>query len=495
MGSILPASSTVKSTRSDFFLQYHFHMRQMRSASTLVVVALSAVLLSAQTRITPPDNKYTPAQDVQLGREAAAEAEKQLPIMRDDAVTSYVEEIGQRLVSAIPPELRHPEFRYSFKAINVREINAFALPGGPMYVNRGMIEAAKSEGEVAGVMAHELSHVVLRHGTAQASKATKYEIGQVAGAILGSIIGGGWGQVVSQGTQFGIGTAFLRFSRAFEHDADIMGTQIMARAGYDPRDMASMFKTIEKQGGSGGPQWLSDHPNPGNRYDYITKEAQMLRVDNPIRVTRGFEQVQAHLRTLPRAPTTEEATKNAGRRTSGGSGTGTSGRVGDAPTGRVEPPSSRFMTYDEGNLFRISVPSNWRELQDNDTVTFAPTGGYGTSNGQTVYTHGMQLGITRNESHDLQTATDELVNAFAQGNPDMGRPSRYERITVNLRPALPTTISNRNEVTRGPETIQLVTTDRGNGELLYAVGVAPSDEFASYRGVFNKILGSIRLTN
>ena len=465
----------------------------MRFVSTLTAITLSAGLLTAQTRITAPDNKYTPAQDVQLGREAAAEAEKQLPVMRDDAVTSYVEDIGRRLVDAIPSELRHSEFRYSFKVVNVREINAFALPGGPMYVNRGMIEAAKTEGEIAGVMAHELSHVVLRHGTAQASKATKYEIGQVAGAILGSIIGGGWGQVVSAGTQFGIGTAFLRFSREFERQADIQGTQIMARGGYDPRDMANMFKTIEKQGGSGGPQWLSDHPNPGNRYDYILKEAQMLRVENPIGSTRGFEQVQAHLKQLPRAPTTEEATRNAGRRPR--TDTGTGGRGGDVPTGRVEPPSSRTTTYDEGDIFRVSVPSNWRELQDNDAVTFAPTGGYGTYNGQTVYTHGMQIGLTRNESHNLQTATDELINAFAQGNPDLGRPSRYEQISVNGHRALRTLISNRNEATRGPETIQLYTVELRTGELLYAIGVAPSDEFNTYRPVFNRVLGSMRLND
>src|SRR6185436_14289344 len=191
-----------------------------------------------------------------------------------DEVTSYVEDIGRRLVAAIPAEFRHPEFRYSFEVVNVREINAFALPGGPMFVNRGMIEAAKTEGEVAGVMAHELSHVILRHGTAQAGKATKYEVGQVAGAILGAIVGGGWGQVISQGTQFGLGAAFMRFSREFERQADIEGAHIMARAGYEPREMANMFKTIEKQGGSGGPQWLSDHPNPGDRYDYITREAQ-----------------------------------------------------------------------------------------------------------------------------------------------------------------------------------------------------------------------------
>src|ERR1051326_1520971 len=156
---------------------------------------LFSAIFTAQTAITPPENKYSAAQDVELGQKAAAEARQQLPIMHDDAVTSYVEDVGRRLVAAIPPELRHPEFRYTFEVVNVREINAFALPGGPMFVNRGMLEAARTEGEVAGVMAHELSHVVLRHGTAQASKATPYAIGQVAGAVLGAIIGGNVGSV------------------------------------------------------------------------------------------------------------------------------------------------------------------------------------------------------------------------------------------------------------------------------------------------------------
>ncbi len=218
---------------------------------------------------------------MELGRKAAAEARKTLPLMRDDNVTSFVQDTGRRLVAAIPQDLQHPEFQYTFEVVNVKEINAFALPGGPMFVNRGMIEAAHNDGEVAGVMAHELSHVLLRHGTAQASKATKYEVGQVAGAVLGAIIGGGWGQIISQGTQFGLGTAFLRFSREYERDADIEGAQIMARAGYDPNDMANMFKTIQKQGGSGGPQWLSDHPDPGDRSAYIAREARSLRVVNP----------------------------------------------------------------------------------------------------------------------------------------------------------------------------------------------------------------------
>src|SRR4029079_8616322 len=133
-----------------------------------------------------------------------------------------------------------PEFRYTFRVVNQKEINAFALPGGPMFVNRGMIEAAHDEGDSAGVMPHDWSHVLLRHGTAQATKATKYEIGAIAGQVLGAIVGGNVGSVVAQGSQFGLGAAFMRFGREYERQADLEGAQIMARAGYDPRDMANM---------------------------------------------------------------------------------------------------------------------------------------------------------------------------------------------------------------------------------------------------------------
>jgi hypothetical protein len=458
-----------------------------RTTAGLAVV-FCAALVTAQTRITPPQNNYTPAQDVQLGREASAQVRQELPILKDDEVTSYVQDLGRRLVAVIPPELQHREFSYTFEVVNVREINAFALPGGPMFVNRGMIAAANTEGEVAGVMAHELSHVILRHGTAQASKATKYQVGQVAGAILGSIIGGGWGQVVSQGTQFGLGTAFLRFSREYEKQADLEGVQIMAHAGYEPRDMANMFKTIEKQGGSGGPQWLSDHPNPGNRYDYIVNEARALRVANPVRDTRRFAGVKDHLKQLSPAPTTEQATRSGGRtdrRTSGGES--------GPPTGRVAPPSGRYQTYTEGNLFRVSVPSNWRELQDSDSVTFAPDGAYGSHNGQSVFTHGMEFGLARNESHDLETATDELIESLARSNPSLRRTAGYDRVTFADRRGLRTILSNRSDATGKDESIAVFTTQLRDGNLLYAIGVAPQNEFSDYRGVFDRIIGSLRV--
>jgi hypothetical protein len=253
--------------------------------------------------------------------------------------------------------------------------------------------------------------------------------------------------------------------------------------------MANMFKTIEKQSGPGGPQWLSDHPNPGNRYEYITEEARVLHVENPIRDTREFTQVQAHLRQLPRAPTTEEATRSGNRRN-------TSSRSGaNVPLGRVEPPSSSYRTYDEGNLFRVSVPSNWRELQDSNTVTFAPDGGYGSYNGSNVFTHGIEFGLARNESHDLQTATDELLQSLAQGNPNMRRSGGYDRVSFAGRRGLRTVVMNRNEATGQDEAIQVYTTQLRNGSMMYAIGVAPDREFDSYRRVFDRVVGSLQVSD
>jgi predicted Zn-dependent protease len=280
-------------------------MKPRRAPSVLLaatITATAAAGLLAQTRIDPPKNKYSVEQDVQLGREAAAEARRELPILRDGYVGGYVADLGERLARAIPPRFDYPQFTYSFTPVNLRDINAFALPGGPMFVNRGMIEAARGEGEVAGVMAHELAHVLLRHGTAQATKAQNFQLGMIAGAIAGAIIGGDAGAIVSEGSRLGLGTYFLKYNREYERQADLLGAQLMAEAGYNPRDLASMFETIARQGGAGGPQWLSSHPNPGNRSAYIQQEAALLGIERTRANTRAFQQVKARLRRMPEAP-------------------------------------------------------------------------------------------------------------------------------------------------------------------------------------------------
>jgi predicted Zn-dependent protease len=183
-----------------------------------------------------PKKKYTPKQDVQLGKEAASEVRKQYPIIEDQHIAKYLTQIGNRLVAAAPTELKQSVYEYSFTPVNLKDINAFALPGGPMFVQRGMFDAAAEEAEVAGVMAHELSRVLLRHGTANASKAQNpwLQLGQIAGAVVGGELGG----YIAEGTQFGLGTLLLRYSRDYEKQADLLGAQIMVRAGYDPRALA-----------------------------------------------------------------------------------------------------------------------------------------------------------------------------------------------------------------------------------------------------------------
>ena len=466
---------------------------RVRVKSTLVAASLAAfvVTAAAQTPVKAPKNKYSPADDVKLGQEAAREVEKEVPVMRDDRINGYLNAIGRRLAENIPAEFRQPEFRYTFTGVNMKELNAFALPGGPMYINRGMIEKARNEGEVAGVMAHELSHVALRHGTAQQTKATGFAIGQIAGQIAGAIIGGRTGQVIAQGSQFGLGTYFLKYGREYEKQSDILGSRIMAAAGYDPRDMANVFRTIEKESGPGGPQWMSSHPNPGNRYDYINKEAQTLRVSaNVRRNTPEFQQAQSYLRSMSPAISAQEVARN---REAGG--VGTTGRSPDSRpnAGAVARPDTRTTTYNEGNLFRVTVPSNWRELASNNSVTFAPEGAYGTIGGQSVFTHGVEIGVARTDTNDLRAATDQLLQSLQQSNPRLSRPSGYVASSIGGRQAARTQLSNISDATGTEERIDLTTALLRDGSLFYVIGVAPATEFNAYNTTFRNVVRSIQL--
>lgn len=462
-----------------------------RLMATLAAIAMFAMPLSAiaQTKITLHSNKYKVSDDVKLGRQAAAEAEQQFPILNDPEATSYVSRVGQSLVRSIPSEFQHPGFNYYFKIVNARDINAFALPGGPMYVNRGMIESAKDEGEMAGVMAHELAHVALRHGTAQASKAQKY--GLLAGilGIGGAILGGPAGAAAQIAGQ-GVGVYFLKFSREYETEADILGSQIMARAGYDPMDLANMFRTIEQQGGSSG-GFMSSHPSPANRYNRIAQEAQYLRIENPIRNSRDFSRIQARLRGMGQAPSMEEIARG-GQRYPTGENTGN--YPTNAPRGRVEYPSTRYQTYDVfGGGVRVAVPSNWRELPSGDSVWFAPEGAYGQYQGSAVFTHGVNFGVAQTQSRNLQQATNEFLRSLAQGNGNMRQRTGLQRTTLSGRTAYTTSFTNVNEATGQAESVTVVTTQLRDGRLLFMIAVAPENEAGNFQNAFRTIMRSVQI--
>jgi Zn-dependent protease with chaperone function len=456
-----------------------------------VVVCLSIVCVSrdvvAQTAIKLAKNRYTPQQDVELGLKAAEEVRAQFPIIKDDRITSYLTSIGDRLVAAAPAELKHPVYKYSFTPVNVKEINAFALPGGPMFVNRGMFDAAEAEGEVTGVMAHELAHVLLRHGTANMSKAQNpwLQIGQMAGQIGGAMAGGAVGSAIAQGSQMGLGAVLLRYSRDFEKEADLLGAQMMARAGWDPRALARMFETIEREskagGGGGTPQWLSSHPNPGNRTQYINKEAAALTIATTAD-SGQFASTKQAFATLPPALTMAQVEK----------GEGAAPVTVGTPGQPVPPPSAESKVVTGGKLFDVSVPANWTELPSNSSIKVVPDNGYGQLNGQTVFTHGVEFGVAKAASRDLREATNAWLKAVAQGNPQLKLNGSQQAVQISQRQGLATPLLNPSPL-GGNEHVGLYTTFLADGNLFYFFTISPEKDAQAFQPAFQRIAGSLRL--
>jgi hypothetical protein len=361
-----------------------------------------------------------------------------------------------------------------------------------MFLNRGMLEAARTDGEVAGVMAHELSHVVLRHGTAQVTKSqsSKFRVGELLGQVAGVIVGGRTGSAIAQGSQALLGGLFLKFSREYEREADLMGARIMARAGYDPRQMANMFQTIQKQSGSQGPEFLSDHPDPGNRFELINREADALQVPRSSAPSGGIELVHARLAQLPPAISSEEAARQAQQRQR-------SGQVAaGVRSGPVDPPASEWRSYQPGNFLRISVPANWQQIDSGDMVTYAPDGGFvETADGHSAVTHGLQVGVTQGNGASLQQSTEQLLQSFARTNPSLRRLGGYSRTSIDGRQGLTTTLSNVSEASGESEAVNLTTVPLQDGTVLFLIGVAPQDEARTYLDTFSRVRLSLRITD
>ena len=455
-------------------------------------IALVPLATFAQTPIKLHSNKFSPADDVKLGREAAGQAEQKLQLLPDPEIGAYIERVGERLAAAIPQEFQHPEFQYYFKVVNAKEINAFALPGGPMYVNSGMIEAAKTEGEMAGVMAHELSHVALRHGTAQVTKAQKYSMLSNIMGMGGAIMGGPLGQVAQMGAQ-GVGVYLLKFSREYETEADLLGAHIMANAGYDPRDLANMFKTIESQGGGGG-GFLSDHPSAKDRFAKINQEAQSLKVNTAATPDNHDFLVAKQRLTGNTSGRMTGSNQRSPNQTASDSNVRNEATSPGVPSGHAASPSSNYRSYSLG-VAEVSVPENWRQLSNegSSSVWFAPEGGYGSSNGTVVFTHAFNVGIMQGSNGSLEDATNDFLKQLRSGNANLRSRGEYKLTSIDNHKAIAISMSNVNEATNQPEVVNLLTTQLQNGRLLYFIMVAPESDYNNYQGAFQKILQSVRV--
>ena len=266
-----------------------------------LLAALAAVVPQARaqrTQLKPGWNMFSPEQDIEVGKRAASDAERQLPPCNSPRVDEYLTQLGNRLTAKLPTGgVRYP---WAFHCVNDKAINAFALPGGYVFVNRGAIETADNEAQLAGVIAHELSHVALRHGTNQATKAQMTEgILGIAGGIFGGSTGGA---LLTQLGSFAAGGVLLRYSRAAESQADVMGTQVLFDSGYDPRALSQFFEKLEAESkGKNPPDFFSDHPSPEHRLERVDDEIAKLGgvPSNARRDSPEFEAIKREVLALP----------------------------------------------------------------------------------------------------------------------------------------------------------------------------------------------------
>jgi len=442
--------------------------RRARQAITLLVVLLLAApgLLADRTPLKPGMNFFKPEEDIQLGQEAAKEAEQQLPLLKNAQVDEYLNQVGKRLARHAPGF----KFPYSFKAVNQSEINAFALPGGSLYVNRGTIEAAKNEAELAGVMAHEIAHVALRHGTNQASKAM---LAQAPLMVLGGFAGGSGGAVgalAQLGIQVGATGVFLKFSRTAETQADVLGTQMLFDARYEPAAMANFFDTLQKEHKSRSVEFFSSHPNPDNRQKRIQEEiARLGPLESPRQDSEEFHVIKRMLKAMPPPPKPGE-------------------QKAEEKLGRPkEPPSDTFQTYRHRD-FLIQYPDNWEVKETGTQVLLAPRGGAGES----AIAYGVIVNVLDLDDPrmSLEDATKRLVQAMVQSNQGMREIGRQSG-RVGGRRALATELRGRSPVPNERESDWLYTVHLGDS-LFYAVFIVPESDYRAYQRTYQVMLDSVR---
>jgi len=465
---------------------------------SFAILALSlgaAFATAAPTVVQPGFNIFTVAQDVEVGKQSAIEVERQIPMLPASAITRHVDGLGARLAAQAPGT----GFAYRFKVANLSEINAFALPGGFIYVNRGILENARTEGELAGVMAHEIAHVALRHSTNQASKAY---LAQSGIGILGGLLGGKTqttaGQIVGAVGGFGLSALFLKYSRSAETQADVVGSQIMARAGYDPREMGNFFETMRRQAGSDPgkvEKFLSSHPAPVDRVARVRQEVSLMgptRLASPV---GSMATLHRDLGQLSPAPTMAQLAGAQNQTVAQGSQPSAA-----ATRTSIEQPSTGSRTFRQRQgYFELQYPDNWSALTPAQGygVTIVPRGGLTkTAGGQQRLTCGVVVnhyvpfdGMVGGQYRDplgslfgktpLEEATSDLVRQVMHANPHLKLLSGSERSPMSFGgSSFSVRLSGRSPVTGVGERVTVVTRRLQDKHVIYMLLVSPVTDTA-----------------
>lgn len=461
----------------------------------LLLVALGARPAQARVELQPCHNNIAPDQQVELGKKAVQQVYEQMPVLPDDSpVSRYVRALGQKLAAQAPGQ----HWPYNFHVVNVAEVNAFALPGGSIFVNLGAIQAADTEAQLAAVMAHEISHVVLQHSVCNLEKQKRVGlmagIGQIAsGLILGDSTIGALAQT---GIGLTAGLSFLKMGREAEQQADLEGVGILYDAGYDPRAMPQFFEVIESKYGKGGAQFLSDHPNPGNRTEYVDREISTLEPrSNYVRNTSQFTDI--HRTVAGMTAYTQKQVESGEWKRQGPNKTVSTGvneyKPEQQPAPRPDATPQGWTTF-QGNGFSFSVPANWGAAGDRNAAMVAPPGGVTSAasgqSGNMVY--GLMTDVYRAAPNaGIRQQFSALVAELKRDNPGLQTEAARR---VSLGSAKGQSAHSHNQAANGGrgEHDWIVAAATRDG-LRYFVLVAPESEFEAMRPTYERVVNSIRL--
>ncbi len=435
-----------------------------------------------QREVKIQKTSLTKDQELQLGKEAAAEVERTMDVISNPEAEAWLNRIGQRLAQT-PQANAYP---YYFKIVNEPAINAFALPGGPMFVHTGLIREAENEDQVAGVLAHEMSHIALRHGANQMSKQQTWQtIAGVVGAAAG-VAGGGSCGLLCQAVQLGGGLTenamLMRFSRDHERDADLNGARMMAAAGYNPIELARFFEKLQAQSGAaaspkGITAFLSSHPSPGNRVQYVDEDITFYPKRDYNAATGDFDKVQRVVASLP-PPKLK-------------------------PAGLLQPVQAQtrsglpagFKNL-ETKGFAIGYPADWQAGQapQSTGIFIVPQGGAAKSaKGGIELIVGALIDYneTSQDKRDVRRATDELLKTLKQGDPNMQIENPSE-LTLGGKPALSTKLTTRTSYQPEPEQVVYLYTVMRNDLLFNMALAAPPSKLRDAEPVFQQITRTLQ---
>jgi hypothetical protein len=437
----------------------------------LLAIALAGPASAARRPgdpLKPGFNLFSKADDISVGQENAKQVLAQYDVVKNQFLQDYVNRIGKKLAAA--PEAEKSGFQFTFTVLNVDEINAFALPGGPMFIYTGLLKALDNEAQLAGVMGHEMSHVILRHGTHEATKANGIQI--VAGG-LAALLGGG--KLVQAGLGLTANSFILKFSRDAESEADALGSHLMAESGYDPVQMAKFFEKLATKGDR-MPQILSDHPNPGNREAAITAEMQTLPVRKYGYESGQFPRMKKELAALP-PPVKRSASATI------------------VPGGSVpaSPDNSGWKEY-HAPAFTLSYPEGWQSFggENGADVTFAPKDGVVTQAGKTQIGFGAIAGIfpPQKSRTDLRSATDDLIRKLKSENPQLSVSAPAQTARAGNAGALLTTLKEDSPF-GGAEIDTLLTVSRPQG-LFFLIWITPERDHDRVQPTFDQLSASLK---